>query len=37
MTPKVWRKSTNSLTKPFFFSEAFSILSMDWRGSWTRL
>src|SRR6267143_831230 len=27
-TPKVWRKSMNSLTKPFFFSEAFSILSM---------
>src|SRR5436309_14773402 len=29
MTPNVCRKSTNSLTKPFFFSEAFSILSHD--------
>src|SRR3989442_9621948 len=27
-TPKVWRKSMNSFTKPFFFSEDFSILSM---------
>src|SRR5947208_16917476 len=28
ITPKVCRKSTNSLTKPFFFSVAFSILSI---------
>src|SRR6266705_712776 len=34
-TPKVWRKSTNSLKKPFFFSEAFSILSMDGERAWT--
>src|SRR5437879_12471191 len=30
ITPNVWRKSTNSLTKPFFFSVAFSILSIAW-------
>jgi len=28
MTPNVCRKSTNSFTKPFFFSVVFSILSM---------
>src|SRR2546428_10002578 len=29
MTPKVWRKSVNSLTNPFFFPVVFSILPME--------
>lgn len=31
MIPNVWRKSMNSLMKPFFFSEALSILSIEAR------
>ncbi len=34
MTPKVWRKSTNSLKKPFLASEALSILSAVAQRAW---
>src|SRR2546427_3080939 len=37
ITPNVWRKSTNSLTKPFFFSVAFSILSIAWLSEFSLL